>query len=110
MGVFAIRVLAAGALAGEAEKHPLASAGGAPLIQGVDYSRDQQHAERLRPIAAELGIGLAELGIRFALSKPEVSCALVGISDMDQVEVAAQSAEAGPLPDDVIRRIVGLAA
>jgi aryl-alcohol dehydrogenase-like predicted oxidoreductase len=102
MGVFAIRILAAGALAGEVAKHPLASTGGGALIQGVDYGTDQEYAERLRPIANELGIGLPELGIRFALSKPEVSCALVGVSDVSQVDEAARAADAGPLPDHVI--------
>ncbi|HEX6512100.1 MAG TPA: aldo/keto reductase, partial [Chloroflexota bacterium] len=39
MSAFAIRILAAGALAG-AERHPLASKEGAPLIQGVEYEAD----------------------------------------------------------------------
>jgi len=109
MGVFAIRILAAGALAGQVDRHPIASREGAPLIQGVDYNADAQQAERLRPIAQELGISLPDLGIRFALSKLEVSCALVGVSDLEQVEVAARAAEAGPLPAEVVERIVALA-
>ncbi len=109
MGVFAIRILAAGALAGHVEKHPLASRGGGPLIQGVDYDADAQHGERLRPLAEEIGITLPELGVRFALGRPEVSCALVGVSDQAQLEEAVRAAEAGPLPPDAVERIVEIA-
>ncbi|MFI5266588.1 MAG: aldo/keto reductase [Chloroflexota bacterium] len=107
MGAFAIRVMAAGALAGSAERHPLASRDGAPLIAGVDYDADAGKAERLRPVADVLGISLPELAVRFALSKPEISCVLVGFSDKAQLEEAAHAAEAGPLPAGVVERIVG---
>jgi L-galactose dehydrogenase/L-glyceraldehyde 3-phosphate reductase len=109
MGVFAIRILAAGALAGEAPRHPIAGGTGGTLVSGTDYSEDVRAAERLRPVAEELGISLAELGIRFALSKREVATALVGISSVEQVEYAARAAEAGPLPADVVERIVAMA-
>jgi len=106
MGVLAIRVLAAGALAGQAPRHRLASREGGALIAGVDYNDDALQAEQLRPIAAELGATLPELGIRFALSKPEVACALIGVSDATQLEEATRAAEAGPLPPGVIERVV----
>jgi len=107
MGVFAIRIMAAGALAGAVERHPLASRDGAPLIAGVNYDADADHAERLRPVADELHITLPELAIRFALSQPRVSCALVGFSDDAQLEEGARAAAAGPLPTQAIERIVG---
>jgi aryl-alcohol dehydrogenase-like predicted oxidoreductase len=106
MGVLAIRILAAGAASGVAERHALAGGSQGVLISGTDYARDEQRAARIRPLAEELGISLAELSIRFALSRPELSCALVGISSLDQVEFAAKAAEGGPLPDDVVARIV----
>jgi aryl-alcohol dehydrogenase-like predicted oxidoreductase len=49
------------------------------------------------------------LGVRFALSRPEMSCALVGVSDQAQLEEAVQAAEAGPLPPDAVERIVEIA-
>lgn len=109
MGVFAIRIMAAGALAGIGERHPLASPEGAPLIQGVSQGADARQAELLRPVALELGISLPELGVRFALSSPEVSCALVGISDVSQLEEAARAASAGPLPARAVQRILDVA-
>jgi aryl-alcohol dehydrogenase-like predicted oxidoreductase len=109
MGVLAIRILAAGAAADAVERHPLAGSTGGVLISGTDYDADRQRAARLRPLADELGISLAELAIRFALSKPELATALVGISSVEQVEFAARSAEAGPLPAGAVERILLMA-
>jgi L-galactose dehydrogenase/L-glyceraldehyde 3-phosphate reductase len=109
MSPFAIRIMAAGALAGAAERHPLAGRDGAPLIAGVDYNRDAAQAERLRPLARELGISLPQLAIRFALSNPSIPCALIGVSDEAQLEEAAEASAAGPLPSAAVQRIVALA-
>ena len=46
------------------------------------------------------------LAIRFALNRAEIATALVGISSVEQVEAAVQAAAAGPLPGDVVERIV----
>jgi len=107
MNALAIRILAAGALGGEADRHPLAGGTGGTLITGTDYAADVQRAERLRPIAGKLGVTLPELAIRFALSKPGIATALVGFSSMEQIEAACRAAEAGPLGEDVVGRIVG---
>lgn len=107
MGVLAIRILAAGALAGLPQRHPIAGGTDGVLISGTDYRADAARAERLRPLAEELGISLAELAMRFALSKPEVATALVGVSAVEQVELATRAADAGPLPAEAIERIVG---
>ena len=106
MGAFAIRIMAAGALAGTTERHPLASQDGSPLIAGVDYEADAQQAERLRPLARELGVSLAELAVRFALSVSSVSCALIGISDEAQLDESVRAASAGALPPEIVQRVV----
>ncbi len=103
---FAIRILAAGALAGDVPRHPIAGGTGGVLVGGTEYASDVARAERLRPIAQQLGISLPELAIRFALSRTEIASALVGISSVEQVEAAVQAAQAGPLPDEVVQRIV----
>jgi aryl-alcohol dehydrogenase-like predicted oxidoreductase len=106
MNAIAIRILAAGALGGETERHALAGGTGGNLISGTDYEADVQRAERLRPTARELGASLPELAVRFALSKPGIASTLVGFSSLEQIDEAARAAEGGPLPDDVVRRIV----
>jgi L-galactose dehydrogenase/L-glyceraldehyde 3-phosphate reductase len=106
MGALAIRILAAGALAGAPDRHPLAGGTGGVLITGADYESDVQRADRLRPLSDELGISLPELAIRFALAKRELATVLVGVSAIEQVEFAARAAAAGPLPSGAVERIV----
>ncbi|HLI27984.1 MAG TPA: aldo/keto reductase [Chloroflexota bacterium] len=110
LGVLAIRVLAAGALAATPERHALAGAPGAPLTAGGDYARDLARAARLRQLATELGLeGPLELALRFALAQPRVSVALVGFSDTAQVAAAVRWAERGPLPAEAVARVLALA-
>ena len=48
MGVLVIRVLAAGALSGEATRHPVAVPSVAPIGSGRDYGQDQARADGFR--------------------------------------------------------------
>ena len=50
MGVINIRVLAAGALSGTEERHPLGSPPPAPIGSGADYRRDVERARRFEPL------------------------------------------------------------
>ena len=52
MGVLVIRVLAAGALSGEATRHPVAVPTVAPIGSGRDYGQDQARADGFRFPAA----------------------------------------------------------
>ena len=110
MGVLAIRVLAAGALSGTAERAPLASPVGRGLVPGGDFADDLARTTRLAGIAAEGGLeSTVELAVRFALSKPGVSTALVGLSAQEQLEAALRWADRGPLPTSVVERVVAVA-
>jgi aryl-alcohol dehydrogenase-like predicted oxidoreductase len=107
MGVVAIRVLAGGALSGSEERHPTASAAPAPMGSSGEYRADVAFAHRLRPLVDEGHAGsLAEAALRFAVSHPAVSTALIGFSDLDQVERAAAAVEKGPLSDEA-RELLG---
>jgi len=98
MGVIAIRVLAGGALSGTADRHANAAAAVDPIASGRDFAEDVAHAGRFAFLVAEgHAESLAEAAIRFALSKPEISTVLVGISDGEQLEQAARFAARGPL-------------
>ena len=111
MGVIAIRVIAAGALAGTAERAPNASAiDGAPLVAGSEFAEDIARARRLAALTGELDLeSTLELAVRFALSMPGVSTALVGYSDQEQLEQAIRWAERGPLPAEAVQRVVATA-
>ncbi len=58
----------------------------------------------------EANLPIAEAGIRFALSNPDVSCVLMGARSAEEVEQNVAAAERGPLPPELIARIDAIAA
>ncbi len=109
-GVIAIRVMAAGALAAHRDRHPNAGDPGPVLQRGGEYDRDLDRARVIHEVAVELGCDSPlELALRFALTTPGISTALVGFSDLGQLEDALRWTRRGPLPGDAARRIVELA-
>jgi len=87
MGVFAIRVLAGGALAGQAASpHTLKT----PFFPLDLYRRDTERAAALRE---RLGPGrrLEQEAIRFAVGHPQVTAAIIGFGDPGQVDSALEA-------------------
>lgn len=110
VGVIAIRVYAAGALSAVPERHPVAWLPSQPLIPGADYDADIGRARRLQRTAAQLGMeSVLELGLRFALTAPGVSTALVGLSDIEHLEAAIRWSERGALPRDQFKLLLEMA-
>ena len=105
-GVIAIRVLAAGALSGVEERHPVAAHNVPPIASGRDYLEDVSRARSLSFLVEEgYAADLVEASIRFVLGNDGVSTVLVGYSSIGQLERAVQSAERGPLPAEVLERL-----
>ncbi len=106
VGVLVIRVLAAGALSGEATRHPVAVPTVAPIGSGRDYEQDRSRAEGFRFLVEQgYADSLVEASLRFALSNSGVSSVLVGYSSLEHLEQAVAIAAKGPLPDDAIARL-----
>jgi L-galactose dehydrogenase/L-glyceraldehyde 3-phosphate reductase len=108
MGVLNIRAMAAGAVAAQDQRHPLASPNpGAALSTGAEYTGDLKRAQALQPLARDLGMeGTTELALRFNLSKAGISTVLVGFSDLAQIEAAVRYAERGALADSSVERVL----
>lgn len=99
VGVIAIRVLAGGALSGVMDRHPVAASAPNPIGSAQDYAGDVAHAQHFRHLVDEgHAASLAEAAIRFVIGKPQVSTALVGCSNQEQLEAAVAAVEQGPLP------------
>jgi aryl-alcohol dehydrogenase-like predicted oxidoreductase len=109
-GVIVIRVLAAGAASAQLERATNAGDPGGVMAGSAGYAADVERARRLTALAGELGLESSlELAVRFGLSKPGVSTVLVGYSNIGHLEDAIRWAERGPLADDAVQRVVGLA-
>lgn len=109
MGVIAIRVLAAGALSGALERHPVAVPTVAPIASGPDYATDVQRARKLSALVEEGHVGdLVEASLRFALGTEGVSTVLLGYSSLEHLEGAAAAVAKGPLPRAALDRLSSL--
>jgi aryl-alcohol dehydrogenase-like predicted oxidoreductase len=58
----------------------------------------------------DIGLPLAEAGIRFVASNPEVHCVLMGAATTEEIEQNAAAIEKGPLPATVLKRLAEIAA
>jgi aryl-alcohol dehydrogenase-like predicted oxidoreductase len=109
VGVIGIRVLAAGALSGEATRHPIALPSVDPIASGSSYNVDLKRARMLQPLVDEGHAGsLVEASIRYAISHPAMSTVLIGIATPEQFELAASAAAKGPLSAAALERVAAL--
>jgi L-galactose dehydrogenase/L-glyceraldehyde 3-phosphate reductase len=109
MGVINIRVLAAGALSGTEERHPLGSPSVEPIGSGGSYRTDVGRGRRLEPLIREgHAESLVEASLRFVIANDAISTVLVGYSTLDQLEYAARSIEKGPLSRAALDRLAEL--
>jgi aryl-alcohol dehydrogenase-like predicted oxidoreductase len=97
MGVFAIRVFAGGALL---DQVPSAHTLKTPYFPVALYERDVERAKALRARIAGR-FTPTELAVRFALSHPAVTSAIIGFGSPAHVDEVADSRLAEPLPADL---------
>lgn len=60
------------------------------------------HADKAEEIAKSIGISLPTLAIRYVLSNPAISIALIGTSTANRIESALEAVQAGPLPEEIL--------
>ncbi|MDA0841966.1 MAG: aldo/keto reductase [Planctomycetota bacterium] len=53
----------------------------------------------------QIDMSIAELSLRFVLSNPDISCALMGARSVEEVDLNYKAMEAGPLPEDIMKRV-----
>ena len=106
MGVFAIRVYAGGAVLG---RPPARHTYTTPFFPLDQYQQDCQQAQQL---AGQLSAdsrnrhSLQETAVRFVLSHPATSSAIVGFSETEHVDQAVAAARLGPLATDDIQSLL----
>ncbi|HWB17197.1 MAG TPA: aldo/keto reductase [Vicinamibacterales bacterium] len=82
---------------------------GNPLFHEPQLSANLRVVERLRPIAARLGVGVAEVALAWVLRLPEMTSAIAGARSPEQIR---QTALAGDLtlPTDALAEIDAILA
>ena len=108
-----------------ASRRAWASSSGSPLQQGalarryddqVNYGAAWLSPPRRRQYQAlyafldEIGMPIAEAGLRFVLSNPDISCTLMGARSAEEVEQNVAAVEKGPLPPEILARLDEIAA
>ena len=108
-----------------AKAHNMGIIIGSPLQQGAlarRYDEQIDHGapwlspprrEQFKALYAlldEVGMSLPEMGLRFILSNPDVTCVLMGARSAQEVEQNAAAVAKGPLPKSLLKRIDKISA
>jgi len=103
MGIIVGSPLQQGALA---RPYPVEVNGGARWLAAPR----REQFKRLYALLEEIDMPLAELGLRFVISNPDISTVLMGARSVEEVEANIASVEKGPLPSDLLARLQEIAA
>ena len=103
VAVMAIRIFGAGVIATD-ERHGRESI----LVSNTTIAEEER---KTRAVFEAIGEGegtRAQVALRFVLSNPDVSCAVIGSSELRHIDEALQAAERGPLPAATLARLEAL--
>lgn len=102
--VMAIRVLAAGVIATDV-RHGRESP---PLTEGTELGLEEQRARAVFARLGSEGGTRAQTALRYALANEDVSCAVVGLAEIEHLEEALAVEEMGELPENVRENLADL--
>ena len=106
VGSIGVRVLAGGALSGSEARHPLGMPTVAPIGSDTDYATDVGRALAFQPLVdAGHAASLPELAVRYAVSNPTLSTIEIGIANLEEVQMATDAVNKGPLPEEALTEI-----
>jgi aryl-alcohol dehydrogenase-like predicted oxidoreductase len=60
-----------------------------PVFQGAEWDKTHDFLDRLRPIAAEAGVTLAQLVVAWTVRQPGITVALCGAKRPEQIQETA---------------------
>jgi D-threo-aldose 1-dehydrogenase len=105
VAVMAIRIFAAGVIATDQR-----TGRESVLIKDTSIAEDER---KTRAVFDTIGTDhgtRAQVALRFVLSNPDVSCAILGSAELHHIDEALQGAKMGPLTPDVLSRLDALYA
>jgi L-galactose dehydrogenase/L-glyceraldehyde 3-phosphate reductase len=105
VAVMAIRIFAAGVIATD-ERTGRESV----LIKDTSVAEDER---KTRAVFDAIGTShgtRAQVALRFVLSNPDVSCAIIGSAELHHIDEALEAEKMGPLPSELLARLDALYA
>ena len=103
MGILGIRVFAAGLLATD-----IRNGREIPVTHMIDIREEERRVKRIYKIVGETFGNRAQLAVRYGLSAESLHCTVLGLATLEHLQNAIQAVEMGPLPEDVLEKILGL--
>ena len=100
VAVMAIRIFAAGVIATDAR-----TGRESVLLSDTSVAEDERKAKAVFDAIGPAHGTRAQVALRFVLSNPDVSCAIIGSAELHHIDEALQAVEMGPLPADVLARL-----
>ena len=100
-----IRVFAAGVIATD-----IRHGREAVLTSGSEIADEELRARQVFAVLGDAHETRTQTGLRFALAQRDLSCAVVGLAELDHLEQVLAAADAGPLPKDAIAALQPLYA
>ncbi len=100
VAMMAIRVLAAGVLASD-NRHGREIV----LTEGSEIPMEERRAETVFDALGQSGGTRAQTAVRFALSNPDLSCAVIGLAEIAHLDEALDAQELGPLPNEALAEL-----
>ena len=103
MGMLAIRIFAASVIATD-ERTGRESV----LTTDTSIAEDERKAKAVFDAIGTAHGTRAQVALRFVLSNPDISCAVIGSAELNHIDEALKAAEMGPLPATVLARLDAL--
>ena len=103
MGILGIRVFAAGLLATD-----IRHGREIPVTHMIDIKEEERRVQRIYKIVGETFGNRAQLAVRYGLSAESLHCTVLGLATLEHLQNAIQAVEMGPLPEDVLEKILEL--
>ncbi len=100
VAVMAIRIFAAGVIATDVR-----TGRESVLTADTSIAEDERKARAVFDAIGDSHGSRAQVALRFVLSNPDVSCAVIGSAEPQHVDDALQGAAMGPLSADVLARL-----
>ena len=103
MGILGIRVFAAGLLATD-----IRHGREIPVTHMIDIKEEERRVQRIYKVVGETYGNRAQLAVRYGLSTESLHCTVLGLATLEHLQNAIQAVEMGPLPKDVLEKILEL--